>query len=150
MVHKAERIGRAAARAETAAALFSLVAAIIHALVTPAHLEEWWGYGLFFIFATAAQTLFALILLTDAITPDGFGANWLTVRRRILVAGIIGNLLIIGFYLVTRTVGVPFGPEAGVVESLGIPDVISKVAEVGVVAACWLALAKGPAPGANS
>jgi cell filamentation protein len=38
-----------------AASALSLLAGLIHLWVTPEHFEEWWGYGLFFMFAAAAQ-----------------------------------------------------------------------------------------------
>ena len=38
-----------------AAAALSLLAALIHLWVTPEHLEEWWGYGAFFLVTALAQ-----------------------------------------------------------------------------------------------
>ena len=101
-----------------AAAGLSALAGFIHILVTPDHFEEWIGYGLFFLIASAAQLMYALLLLAH-------GAN-----RDLLLAGIIGNALIIGLWLVTRTIGIPFfGPEAGEVEAFGLLDNVSKIIE---------------------
>jgi hypothetical protein len=46
-----------------ALAALSLLTAIIHLLVMPAHFEEWWGYGTFFLVCTVAQGLYVPILL---------------------------------------------------------------------------------------
>ena len=46
--------GTAATLALRAAAL-SLLAATIHLWVAPDHLEEWWGYGAFFVVLATAQ-----------------------------------------------------------------------------------------------
>lgn len=119
---------------ERAAAVLSIVAGAIHGGVTPSHFEEWWGYGLFFVFAAAAQVLFGLALLTDAINPKDTGPNWRKWRQGLYWLGIVGNVSIIALYTVTRTVGIPlFGPEAGEVEEVAAIDVASKVAEVAVI-----------------
>ena len=46
-----------------AAAVLSLVAALVHLWVAPGHFEVWWGSGAFFLAAAAAQGLFAVALL---------------------------------------------------------------------------------------
>ena len=81
-----------------AAAVLSLLAALIHLWVTPEHFEEWWGYGAFFLVAALAQALYAPLVVV-----------WPT--RIVLLLGIGGNLTIVVLYLLTRTVGIPlFGP----------------------------------------
>lgn len=104
-----------------AAAALSLVAALIHAWVMPEHFDEWWGYGAFFLAVALAQWFYALALF-----------RW--PRRRTFLIGIIGNLAIIGLYIVTRTAGIPlFGPHAGEVEDIGVVDLTSKLAEFALV-----------------
>ena len=106
-----------------AAAALSLIAGLIHLVVAPEHFEEWLGYGLFFGVATVAQLMYALLLVAGKPT------------RSLLLAGIIGNGLIIGLYLVTRTLGIPFfGPHAGHVEPVGVLDALSKIIELGLMA----------------
>jgi hypothetical protein len=104
------------------------LAGLLHLWVTPEHFEEWWGYGAFFLGATAAQILYAPIVLL-----------WAT--RIVLLAGIAGNLAIVVLYLLTRTVGIPvLGPEAGEVEGFGFVDVCATVSELGIAVALGVAL----------
>jgi hypothetical protein len=114
----------------------SLLAGGIHGLVTPDHFAAWWGYGAFFLIAAMAQLVFGLLLVTNGINATDTGPNWRVWKRRAYILGLVGNLLIIGLYLVTRTSGIPvFGPEAGAVEEVGVLDVVSKIAELVVVVA---------------
>jgi hypothetical protein len=107
---------------------FSLVAALIHLWVIPEHFEEWWGYGLFFLIATIAQALYAVILL-----------RW--PSQKLVIAGIVGNSAIILLYLVTRTIGIPFfGPEAGEIEEVSLLDVGATVVEALLVVALGVLL----------
>jgi hypothetical protein len=111
-----------------AAAALSLLAGLIHLWVTPEHLKEWWCYGAFFVVAGAAQILYIPIVVL-----------WPT--RIVLLGGIAGNLAIVGLYLLTRTVGIPFfGPEAGEVEGFGFVDVCATASELGIAVALGAAL----------
>ena len=106
-----------------AAAGLSLIAALIHAWVAPEHFEEWWGYGTFFVACAALQGLYAPVLLRRPGRP-------------VLLLGAAGNLAVVILWLVTRTTGIPlFGPHAGEVEGVGVPDLACTLAEVGIVAA---------------
>lgn len=106
-----------------AACVLSVLAGLIHVAVAPEHFEEWIGYGVFFVVASAAQWLFPFLLL--AYGPKG----------ELLWTGIIGNSLIIALWLMTRTIGIPFfGPEAGEVEPVGAVDTIAKVTELALIA----------------
>ena len=102
------------------AAGLSLFAAAIHAWVVPEHLEEWWGYGAFFLVLTAAQALYAVLVLRSP-------------RPAILALGLAGTLATLGLYAWSRLVAVPLGPMAGEVEEVGRLDTICNVAEVGLV-----------------
>ena len=111
-----------------AAAALSLVAALVHLWVMPEHFAEWWGYGVFFLTAAAAQALYVPLLL-----------RW--PKRAVLLMGIAGNLAIVVLYLLTRTVGIPLlGPEAGEVERVGFADVCATTSEVGIAIALSAAL----------
>lgn len=130
-----------ATRIERTAAFLSLAAGGIHGALTPDHFAVWWGYGLFFAAAAAAQVLWGLAIITDAIGPDYAGPNWRTWRQGLFVGGIAGNLLLLAMYVVSRTNGVPFaGPEEGEVEPVGVLDVVEKALEVTIIALCLVAL----------
>ena len=92
--------------------------AAIHAAVVPEHLTEWSAAGLFFVGLTAAELAVAGLLLAG---PP---------RRSVLVSAAlvsIGPLLI---WLASRTAGLPFGPEPGVPEAIGLPDVLACALEI--------------------
>jgi len=57
-----------------AAAALSLLAALIHLWVTPEHLEEWWGYGAFFLVTALAQALYAP-LVAGLAHPDSLAGG---------------------------------------------------------------------------
>ncbi len=117
-----------------AAAILSLLAALVHLWVTPEHFEEWWGYGAFFLVAGAAQILYVPIVL-------------LLPTRIVLLGGIAGNHAIVVLYLLTRTVGIPFfGPEAGEVERFGFVDVCATASELGIAVALGAVLLRNAAP----
>jgi hypothetical protein len=102
--------------------VLSAYAAFLHDLVLPAHYREWWGYGAYFIAATAAQAFFS-------------GALLFWPRRSVLLAGIIGNGAMLTLYALTRVIGIPFfGPDAGQVEPIGAIDLLTAGAELTLVA----------------
>ena len=53
--------------------------------------------------------------------------------RRLLLAGIIGNLVIAEVWLVSRTIGIPIGPNSGESEPAAFADMLSTILEVGIV-----------------
>jgi hypothetical protein len=115
--------------------VLSIAGGLLHAILSPSHLAEWWGYGLFFFFAAAAQVVFGVAVLARAFDESSWGAGWRAAKRNWLVLGIAGNAAIILLYLVTRTIGIPwFGTEAGVVERVGVIDVVSKLIEAVLIA----------------
>lgn len=98
----------------------SLVAALIHFSVAREHFAEWWGYGAFFVVAGLGELAFPVLF---ARRPAGW----------VLQAGIWGNLAPILLYMVSRTAGIPLGPDAGAVEDLEVLGITATVAEAGVV-----------------
>jgi FtsP/CotA-like multicopper oxidase with cupredoxin domain len=110
------------------AAALSLMAALTHAWAMPEHFEEWWGYGIFFLIAAAAQAGYGLALL-----------RWR--GRVLLLLGVVGNLSVVSLWAVTRTVGIPFfGPHAGEVEGVGAVDLVATAAELALVTVLLAAL----------
>jgi hypothetical protein len=106
--------------AAAAAALLSLGAAWVHLAYWESHWREWWGYGMFFLATGAAQALFAPAIV-----------RW--PRRWLLLAGVAGNLAIVGTYVLSRTQGVPIGTHAGVAERAGAADLATTAAEIVLV-----------------
>lgn len=124
-------------RLERAGGVLSLLAGGIHGLAAPEHFSEWWGYGLFFLAATTGQLVYGLLLLSQGI--EGWG-GWPAVRGSVYLAGVVGNLAIMALWIVTRTVGVPAGPETGSVDAVGLLDAVSKLLETGLVGCLALLL----------
>ena len=116
-----------------AAALATAGAACVHFAVVLEHLREWWGFGVFFLVCAWAQLVWA------ALAPrrrDG----------RLLWIGFAGNLLVVALWLVSRTAGLPFGPEPGEVEPVGAPDAVASALEAVAALGCVLALARAGRP----
>lgn len=100
----------------TVAAVASAAAAGIHFAVAPEHFHEWWGFGTFFVVSGTAQLAWAAFPSKD----------WI---------GIAGNALFVALWAVSRTHGLPFGPEAGTPEAVGPLDLASVLLELTAVAA---------------
>ncbi len=91
--------------------------AAVHAFVVREHLDHWRVAGLFFVVLAVAGLVVGVALLRRVDTPRLLAALALSV----------GPLLV---WVVSRTAGLPFGPEAGEPEQVGPAD----------AAACLLAL----------
>ena len=105
----------------------ALAAGIIHARALFDHATHYWLFGLFFGVLTYAQVLWAFLIYRR---PDD---------RRWLMPAAVGSLAVVGIWLVTRTVGLPFGPWAGRAEPLGIADIAATLDEL-VLAAVIIAM----------
>jgi hypothetical protein len=113
------RPGRVAVRAALAAA--AVGAGAIHLAVAPEHLTEFPLLGVGFVLTAAAQFLWAgLVLRRDS--------------ARLLRIGALGSLLFVGVYAVSRTVGLPLGPEAFEAEPFGTADLVCCGLELAVAA----------------
>ena len=80
--------------------------ALVHFAVAPEHFAEWWGFGLFFVLCAEVQLGWALLL-------GRIRGN------RMLAVGLVGSLFLVAVWAVSRTTGLPFGPEPGVPEEIG-------------------------------
>ena len=107
----------AVVEARTSLALASLSAGLIHVMAGFHHWTEWW--------------LFGLGMFVMAVTQLG-AAAWLgfTGSRLALVATIVINVPIIALWVWSRTFGLPFGPEPGEAEAIGIPDAVCTFTEL--------------------
>jgi hypothetical protein len=105
----------------TAAATASAGAAAIHFAVISEHLDEYWLFGLFFFVSGAAQLAWAIIVVLRPL-------------RVLVLLGLLGNAAIIVLWIVSRTGGLPLGPDAGSPEPIAIVDVVASILEGLVVA----------------
>lgn len=96
-------------------------AALIHLAIIPEHLAEWPAAGLFFIVLTAGELAAAGLVLARFC------------ERAALLAVIGLSVAPLVAWLWSRTVGLPFGPEPGVAEAGGVPDVLACILEIGVI-----------------
>lgn len=102
-------------------ALLSIGAAVIHFAVIAQHFDEWWLTGLFFLSIAPFQLACGLLVL---IRPSA----------RVYVVGALANALIVVTWIVSRTSGVPIGPQAGEAEAIGFPDALATAFEIVLVA----------------
>lgn len=117
-----------------AAVFASAGAGAIHLAATHEHLTEWWPAGVFMFVAGCAQLIWVAWVAGD-------------IARHKLIAGLTANAGIVALWLGTRTIGMPFGPMAGVREHPHVPDLIATGLEVVfVVAAAALLFENAPRP----
>ena len=105
---------------EVDAAVLAIAAGVIHAVAAVGHVEHPLFAAFFAVLAVAQCTWGALVYR---------GAD-----RRLLVAGAWGSGAVALLWLVTRTVGLPFGPHSGSPEPIGALDVLATIDEQVVVA----------------
>jgi hypothetical protein len=111
---------RSASRADGLRALLvaGLVgSAVIHAAVVPEHRTEWAAAGGFFVLLTVAELAAAGWLLRGA-------------RPMSLLAAAVVSVGPLVLWLWSRTTGLPFGPEPGVPEAVGLADCAACLLEV--------------------
>ena len=119
-----------------------IVSGSAHGLVTQEHFQEWWGYGVFFLATAVCLIGFGLALITDAIDPRYMPGDVNRLRRLMYAAGAIGNVSLLGLYVITRTVGIPLGAGSGTVEQVGVIDLVAKTAELLAVSGLVVLLLK--------
>ncbi len=120
--------GRSVPRLVERAQWLGLAAALAHVWALPDHLDEWWGYGLFFLVAAAFQGVYSLVL------DSFYRRDWF------LALGIAGNLSLVLLWLLSRTAGNPRpGPHTGHVESVGIVDGATASLELALIGALGIA-----------
>ena len=129
------RVVTAAARLDTRSwALVTALAgsAVIHAAVVPEHVTEWPAAAGFFVGLAAAQVTMAAMVVLD-------------VRASLRLAAAV-SLAPLLLWLYSRTAGMPFGPEVGTPEHIGLADVAAGLLElVALVLAVLLLRARGRA-----
>jgi hypothetical protein len=98
--------------------------AAIHAAVVPEHLTEWGAAGAFFIVLAAAELVVAVLLAYPQRTLPGARP-----QHFLLLAAVVVSISPLALWLYSRTLGMPFGPEPGIPEAVGLADVASSVLE---------------------
>lgn len=101
-------------------AILSLGAAMIHFAVMADHVREWWLAGAFF----AALGWFQALWSVGYVVRPSIG---------LVGAAIAVNALTVVIWAWSRTLGLPFGPDPGVAEAVGAPDVLATLLEVVLV-----------------
>jgi hypothetical protein len=109
-------------QAITLLAALSWLAGLIHAAVAPPHLEEWAPFAVCFAVVAVAQVAWAAAFFR---APSHRLLGW----NALLSAGLIGG------WALSRTAGLPLGPEAGEPEALGLADVGACAVEALLIAA---------------
>jgi hypothetical protein len=108
-----------------AGGIFTLVgSAVIHFSQVDTHLEEWRPAGIAFLVLAGSELVLAAGILVGASRPAYLLGIWVSQATILL-------------WLLSRTVGIPFGPEAFVPEPVGRPDVIATALEAGTLAALF-------------
>ena len=115
-----------------AVALFSAGAAGIHFAVAQSHFEEYWLFGAFFVALAWFQALWAILVVASA-------------HRALYLIGALANGATVALWTVTRTTGIPIGPNAGEPEAAEFIDVLPTAFEVLVVVGCLVLLGRGVA-----
>ena len=95
------------------AAMLTLGAAAIHLSVAPDHLQVYVPFGMLCI----AQAILGL-------------AAWLRPSRSVLTAGMLIALGCQVVWTISRTAGLPVGPNTGRPETAGFPDLVTTLFEV--------------------
>jgi hypothetical protein len=108
-----------------ATAGLSAGAAGIHFAVAPGHLTEDVLAGYFFVAVAIAQALWALLIPRYP-------------RRRLLIVGALGNILVATVWLVVRIYGSPLGEHPWTPEPVGFTDAISAAFELLSAASVWV------------
>ena len=114
-------------------AAVSLLAGIIHAVASVEHFEEALLFGLFFVVVAGFQFAWA-----TAVYRSG-GRAWLRTGAAV-------NLGVIAVWVLSRTTGLPVGPERWSPESVGVLDVVAGADEalIAILALAVLPAARRP------
>lgn len=113
-----------------AVALFG--SAAIHGAVIPGHLDHWAPAGAFFLVLALAELILGLRML---------GRH----HRGALPAVAAASAVPLALWLWSRTAGLPFGPEAGVPELVGLADIAACILELATLVVAIVLLRGGNA-----
>ena len=100
----------------------SCVTGLLHVQAAFDHVSEDALFAAFFVVVALGQFAWAVLAYRNP-------------SRRVLAFGAVANLLVAALWVLSRTRGVPLGPERWEPEAVGPPDVIATVDEV-LIAIC--------------
>jgi hypothetical protein len=117
------------------AVVLSWVAALIHVVAAFDHAGESISHAIFFVLLALAQLAWGIV-----VYRNGGGAAILTV-------GAVGSVMVVVLWIVSRTSGLPFGPEQWEPEPVGINDVLASGNELilALIVACHFGASRGSA-----
>jgi hypothetical protein len=113
-----------------ALAVTSLATSGIHFAVMGEHFREYAAFGVFFSLVAWFQALWAIGVVVSPTRP-------------MLAIGLVVNAAVVVIWLVSRTAGLPIGPEPGTAEPAAFLDVLSTVLEIGVAVVTATLLVRG-------
>ena len=116
-------LARSSDRLMTAVALCSAAAGAIHALVTPEHFQEYTLFGLFFL----AVTVWQMGVVVAALHRPS---------RTLWTSTAVVSTAVLAVWALSRTTGMPIGPERWTPEPTGFLDLACGIYEAGVVFGC--------------
>lgn len=115
--------------AEASAGRYTLVglsagAAVIHLSVIPEHLKEYWPFAVFFAGVAAFQAAWPVAVLTRP-------------QRGLYGIGAVASAGLITLWALSRTTGLPLGPEPWHPEAASLPDLLAVALEIGLIFTIW-------------
>jgi hypothetical protein len=126
---RAGRQPETALRLRGSLALASASAALIHVMAASHHFAEWWLFGTGFV-------VMAVVQAGSAIALERSAARWAPI------AALVVNVPIMVLWVWSRTIALPFGPEAGEAEAVGVADALCTLTELVIIGGA-LALHRG-------
>ena len=103
------------------ACALALLAALIHVQAALDHFDEYVPYAVGFIVLAAGQAGWA-------------AATYRTASRGLLRAGVAVGAGVVLVWLLSRTTGLPVGPQPGAAEPVGLLDLVATLDELAVMA----------------
>jgi len=103
-----------------AMASLAAAAAVIHLVMVPSHMDEFPVEGIAFAVAGWLQLLVAFYL-------------WTQPSRALLGFAVLSNVAFLAVWAVSRTAGLPVGPQSGIAEEMSVVDLAAVALEAGLI-----------------
>jgi hypothetical protein len=109
-------------------------AGLIHVQAAIDHLSEVPAYTVCFVLLAVVQVAWGIALYRSP-------------HRNLLIAGVIGSLCVLAVWVLSRTSGLPIGPQPGEPEELGLLDIMASADAIALVLLAALRLSGRPLGG---